>query len=213
MAKDFKIVEPEFVTKAKQSAVAAVEARFRHEEEQRRKLERRARAKGCMAWAILFALALAGGAYWASVHYGIGIGEVKMRVQEAMQSRRYERIEETFRIAPIEDWSAAPDEYRPGKVPTNTVYHAMMSGADGRVLLELVASPGGGMRVRRLSPIAEPVELEPAAFQKFAAKTPYLIMVGGKLYFCSTKRASIGRESFRDSLFRPPPEPTRKKTK
>ena len=46
MAKDFKIVEPEFVTRAKQSAVAAVEARFKHEEEQRRKVERRERAKG-----------------------------------------------------------------------------------------------------------------------------------------------------------------------
>ncbi len=213
MAKDFKIVEPEFVTKAKQSAVAAVEARYRHEEEMRRKLERRKRAKGCMAWVTIAALALAGGAYWASVHYGIGVSEVKMRFEEAMKARRYERIEEVFRIAPVEDWSAAPDELRPGKVATNTVYHALMPGADGRVMLELVASPGGGMRVRRLSPIAEPVELEPTAFQKFAAKTPYLIMVCGKVYFCSTKRASIGRETFRDSLFRPTPEPPRKKTR
>jgi hypothetical protein len=213
MAKDFKIVEPEFVTKAKQSAVAAVEARFRHEEEQRRKLERRARAKGCMAWLILVALALAGGGYWACVHYGIGISDVKMRVQEAMQTRRYERIEETFRIAQIADWSTAPEAYRPGKVPTNTVYHAMMPGPDGRVLLELTASPGGGMRVRRLSPIAEPVELEPDSFQRVVAKTPYLIMVGGTVYFCASKRASVGRESFRDSLFRPPAETPRKKTR
>lgn len=213
MSKDFKIVEPEFVTKAKQSAVAAVEARFRHEEEQRRKLERRARAKGCMAWLILVAFVAVGGGYWACVHYGIGVSEVKMRVQEAMQTRRYERIEEAFRIAQVMDWSAAPDELRPGKVATNTVYHALMPGADGRVMLELVASPGGGMRVRRLSPIAEPVELEPGSFQRFVAKTPYLIMVGGNVYFCASKRASIGRESFRDSLFRPPAEPAKKKTR
>ena len=130
MAKDFKIVEPEFVTKAKQSAVAAVEARFKHEEEVRRRVERRARAKGCLAWVILLAMAAAGGVYWACRHYGIDISEVGLRVQEELQTRRYERIEEVFRIAPVEDWSAAPDELRPGKVATNTVYHALMHDAN-----------------------------------------------------------------------------------
>ena len=206
MAKeDFKIVEPEFVTRAKQSAVAAVEARFKHEEDQRRKLERRERAKGCMAWLILIALAAAGGIYWLCREYGIGLGEVRMQVAEALQARRYERIEEPFRMAPVADWSTVPDALRPANVATNTTYHAMLPGPDGRVLLELTASPGGKMRVRRLSPISEPVELEPESFQRFVRKTPYLIMINGNVYFCSSKKSSENRETFRNSLFLPPP--------
>lgn len=206
MAKDFKIVEPEFVTRAKQSAVAAVEARFRREEEQRRKVERRARAKGCLAWVIIFAVAAGGGLYWASRHYGIGFSEVQMRVQEALQTRRYERIEEQFRISPVVDWSTVPAQFKPANVTTNTIYYAMVPMPDGRAILELTASPGGGMAVRRLSPVADPVELLPDSFKRFIAKTPYLIMVNGTVYFCSSKRSSVGREAFRNSLFSPLPE-------
>ena len=36
MNREFKIVEPEFVSKAKQSAVAAVEARFAREEKKKK---------------------------------------------------------------------------------------------------------------------------------------------------------------------------------
>ena len=211
MAKDFKIVEPEFVTKAKQSAVAAVEARYRHEEEMRRKLERRKRAKGCMAWVTIAALALAGGAYWASVHYGIGVSEVKMRFEEAMKARRYERIEEVFRISPIADWRTAPEDLRPGKAATNTIYYAMLPADEGRMLLELTVAPGGSMSVRRLSAIADPVNLEPDAFQRFAAKTPYLIQAGGNVYFCSGKKHSVDKESFRSRLFSPVGVPEQKK--
>ena len=211
MAKDFKIVEPEFVTKAKQSAVAAVEARFKHEEEIRRKMERRARAKGCLAWVILLAMAAAGGVYWACRHYGIDISEVRLRVQEELQTRRYERIEEVFRISPIADWRAAPEDLRPGKAATNTIYYAMLPADEGRMLLELTVAPGGSMSVRRLSAIAEPVALEPDAFQRLTAKTPYLIQAGGNVYFCSGKKVSADKETFRSRLFSPVAAPDQKK--
>ena len=206
MAKDFKIVEPEFVTKAKQSAVAAVEARFKREEDQRRKVERRARAKGCLAWVILFAVVVAGGVYWASRYYGIGFSEVHMRVQEAILERRYERIEEIFRISTIVDWSTAPKEVKPSNVTSNTIYYAMTPSPDGRAILELTASPGGGMTVRRLSAVTDPVTLSQDAFQGLIAKNPYLIMINGTVYFCSSKRYSKDKEAFRNSLFSPPPE-------
>ena len=134
-----------------------------------------------------------------------------MRVEEVLQNRKYERLEETFRIAPIEDWSVVPDDLRPGKVPTNTVYHAMVSGPDGRVMLELQASPGGGMRVWRMSPTIDPVELQPESFQRFISGSPYLIIVNGSLYFCSSKRSQKDREGFRRSLFQPPSAAGRKK--
>ena len=211
MAKDFKIVEPEFVTKAKQSAVAAVEARFKHEEEIRRRAERRARAKGCLAWVILLAMAVAGGVYWACRHYGIDISEVGLRVQEELQTRRYERIEEVFRISPIADWRTAPENLRPGKAATNTIYYAMLPADEGRMLLELTVAPGGSMSVRRLSAIADPVSLEPDAFQRFAEKTPYLIQAGGNVYFCSGKKVSVDKETFRSRLFSPVAAPEQKK--
>ena len=201
MAKDFRIVEPEFVTKAKQSAVAAVESRFAREEAQRRKVERRARVKGCFAWLILIAIAAAAGLYFVGKRYGIGFSEVSMRVHEAVQTRRYERIEEMFRIAPIAEWRTAPDDVRPGKVATNTTYYALMPDGDGRALLELSAQPGGGMRVWRLSPLADPVELQAEAFQAFAARTPYLISVNGTVYFCTGKRAAMDKNVFRATLF------------
>jgi len=203
MAKDFKIVEPEFMTKAKQSAVAAVEARFKREEDSRRKAERRARAKGCLSWGILLAMAVAGGAYWACRHYGINFNEVRLRVQEELQTRRYERIEEAFRIAPIADWRTAPEDLRPGKATTNTIYYAMLPADEGRMLLELTVAPGGAMSVRRLSAIADPVGLAPDAFQRFTAKTPYLIQAGGNIYFCSGKKHSVDKETFRSRLFSP----------
>ena len=215
MAKDFKIVEPEFVTKAKQSAVAAVEARFKREEESRRRAERRARAKGCLSWGILLAMAAAGGVYWACRHYGIDISEVGLRVQEELQTRRYERIEEVFRISPIADWRTVPEDLRPGKAATNTIYYAMLPADDGRMLLELTVAPGGSMSVRRLSAIADPVSLESDAFQRLTAKTPYLIQAGGNVYYCSgkksEKKSSADKESFRSRLFSPVVAPEQKK--
>ena len=211
MAKDFKIVEPEFVTKAKQSAVAAVEARFKREEESRRRAERRARAKGCLSWGILLAMAAAGGVCWACRHYGIDISEVGLRVQEELQTRRYERIEEVFRISPIADWRTVPEDLRPGKAATNTIYYAMMPAEEGRMLLELTVAPGGSMSVRRLSAITDPVSLEPDAFQRFTAKTPYLIQAGGNIYFCSGKKSSVDKETFRSRLFSPVAPPEQKK--
>ena len=215
MAKDFKIVEPEFVTKAKQSAVAAVEARFKHEEEVRRRAERRVRAKGCLSWAILLAMAAEGGVYWACRHYDIDISEVGLRVQEELQTRRYERIEEVFRISPIADWRTVPEDLRPGKAATNTIYYAMLPADDGRMLLELTVAPGGSMSVRRLSAIADPVSLESDAFQRLTAKTPYLIQAGGNVYYCSgkksEKKSSADKESFRSRLFSPVVAPEQKK--
>ena len=210
MAKDFKIVEPEFMTKAKQSAVAAVEARFKREEDSRRKAERRARAKGCLSWGILLAMAVAGGVYWACRHYGIDISEVGLRVQEELQTRRYERIEEVFRISPIADWRTAPEDLRPAKAATNTIYYAMLPAEEGRMLLELNVAPGGSMSVRRLSAIAAPVSLEPDAFQRFTAKSPYLIQAGGNIYFCAGKKFSVDKETFRRRLFSPVGAPDQK---
>lgn len=203
MSKDFKIGEPEFVTRTKQSAVAAVEARFAREEAQRRKIERRARAKGCFAWLILLAVVAAAGLYMAGRHYGIGVGEVNMRVHEAIASRRYERIEEMFRTAPIAYWREAPESIHPGKVTESTVYHAMLPDAEGHFLLELTALPGCEMKVRRLSALLDPVELPAQEFTRLAAQTPYLIAVGGNVYFCSPKKMSIDKEDFRRSLFAP----------
>ena len=211
MPKDFKIVEPEFVTRAKQSAVAAVEARFAREEKQRRTVERRARAKGCLAWLILLAIAAAAGLYLACRHYGIGVGEVNMRVHEMISSRRYERIEEMFRTAPLSYWKEAPDAIRPGMVAESTMYHALLPNAEGRILLELTALPGGEMTVRRLSALLDPVELPVQEFTRLTARTPYLIAVGGNVYFCSSKKTSIDKENFRRSLFAPRQQGGRRK--
>ena len=201
MAKDFKIVEPEFVSRTKQSAVAAVEARFAREESQRRKVERRARAKGCLAWLILLAIVSAAGAYFACRHYGISFSEVTMRVHEAFQTRRYERLDEMFRVSPLAYWKEAPDDLRPNKVATNTIYHAMMSDGVGRMILEMQASPDAELKIRRLSPIAAPVEMPLSDFNRLVAKAPYLVAVGGKVYFCCGKRSPMDKENFRRELF------------
>ena len=201
MSKDFKIVEPEFVTRAKQSAVAAVEARFAREEAQKRKVERRARAKGCLAWIILLAMAAAAGGYFACRHYGIGLSEISMRVHEAIVSRRYERIDEMFRTAPLAYWKEVPADLRPDKIATNTVYHAMVPEGEGRTILEMTAVPGDEMTVRRLSPISDPADITLADFNRLIARTPYLVAVGGKVYFCSGKKASGDKDSFRQRLF------------
>ena len=79
------------------------------------------------------------------------------------------------------------------------------------MLLELTVAPGGSMSVRRLSAITEPVSLEPDAFQRLAAQTPYLIQAGGHIYFCSGKKSSVEKETFRSRLFSPVVAPEQKK--
>ena len=114
-------------------------------------------------------------------------------------------------ISPIADWRTAPEDLRPGKAATNTIYYAMLPADEGRMLLELNVAPGGSMSVRRLSAIADPVSLEPDAFQRLVAKTPYLIQAGGNIYFCSGKKPSVDKESFRSRLFSPVVAPEQKK--
>ena len=87
MAKDFRIVEPEFMTKAKQSAVAAVESRFAHEESKRRELARRARMRRVFVWTILLVVAAAGGVYYLCRRGGIRFSDVTMRVHEAVRQQ------------------------------------------------------------------------------------------------------------------------------
>ena len=201
MRSDFKIEEPDFVSRSKQSAVAAVEARFSREEAQRRKMERRSRAKSCLAWLLLLSMAAVAGLYFAARHYGIGAGEVTMRVHEAITSRRYARIEERFRTAPLAYWQDAPEAILPNKVATNTVYHALLPDGDARLLLELTAVPGGEMKIRVLSPLADPVSMPLDDFTRLAARTPYLVAFCGNVYFCSRRKMSIDKEDFRRRLF------------
>ena len=201
MSRDFKIVEPEFVSRSKQSAVAAVEARFAREEAQRRKVERRSRAKGCLAWLFLLLAATAAGLYFAARHYGIGAGEVTMRVHEAITSRQYARIEERFRTAPLAYWKEAPEAILPNKVATNTIYHALLPNGGGRLLLELTAVPGGEMKIQVMSPLADPVAMPIEEFTRLAARAPYLIAYCGNVYFCSRRKVSIDKEDFRRRLF------------
>lgn len=191
---------------AKRAAVAAVEERFAHEERRRRSLERRAALRSCLAWLVVLSVVVASAAYFACRHYGIDCAEIERHLREAINGRRYARAVEPFRISPISDWSNAPQFLRPGKVETNTVYHAMLPGDDGYVLLELTASPDApGFKVRRLSSIAAPVEMPSESFKALAARNPYLISVNGSVYFCGGKKSTAAKEAFRKSLFSPRP--------
>lgn len=196
---------------ARCEAVAAAEERHARAERMRRKEERRALRRSCLAWIVVLFIVVAAGVYFTCRHYGVDRAEIAQYVREAISERRYERAVEPFRTLPVADWSEAPEFLRPGKVETNTVYHAMAPGADGAVLLELTAAPGvSGFRVRSLSPIAEPTEMTMEDFKALVAKTPYLISVNGAVYFCSGKKEAGGKmksaarkEAFRRSLFAP----------
>ena len=204
MNREFKIVEPEFVSKAKQSAVAAVEARFAREEKKKKQADRRSRVKGCLAWLILLLIAAAGGVYFACYYYGVNVSEVHMRIHDAIKGRWYAQMEKVFRTAPVDYWKDAPSTIHPGKVLTNTMYHALVPEGGERVLLELTAVPGEDLRVRRLAPLDDPIDLSSKEFARLVAKTPYLISVDGKVYFCSPKKTSIDKDDFRASLFSGP---------
>ena len=109
-----------------------------------------------------------------------------------------------FRTAPVEYWKDAPSALHPGKVSTNTVYHALVPEGSDRVMLELTAVPGEGLKVRQLAPLDDPINLSTKEFARLVAKTPYLISVDGKVYFCSPKKTSIDKDDFRASLFSDP---------
>lgn len=191
---------------AKRAAVAAVEERSAREERSRLRQERRAAFRSCLAWLIVLSVVVASAAYLVCRHYGIDCAEIGRTLREAINGRRYARVVEPFRISPIADWSTAPEFLRPGKVETNTVYHAMLPGDDGCVLLELTAVPGApGFKVRRLSSIAEPMEMPPETFKALVDRNPYLISVNGSVYFCGGKKSAAAKEAFRKSLFSPRP--------
>lgn len=191
---------------AKRAAVAASEERFAREERRRRSQERRAALRSCLAWLVVLSVVVASAVYFVCRHYGIDCAEIERHLREAINGRRYARAVEPFRISPIADWSEAPEFLHPGKVETNTVYHAMLPGDDGCVLLELTAAPGvPGFKVRRLSSIAEPVEMPPESFKALAAGNPYLISVNGSVYFCGGKKSTAAKEAFRKTLLSPHP--------
>lgn len=203
MSRDFKIVEPDFVTQAKRSAVAAVEQRVAREEAQRRRIERAKKTKGCLSWLFLLCVAVGVGVYFICRQYGVDWMRLDEHVNKMICAYRYDKIESVFRSGPVLDWKDAPAEIRPTSVTSKTVYHALVPDGSGRMLLELTAEPGQGqnMRIRRISVLAEPVDVPIAEFNRSVARTPFLIYVGGNVYFCAAKRVKMSGENFRRALF------------
>ncbi len=195
---------------ARQTA-EAVTRRYERDASARRAMKRRANVSGCLAWIVAGLVALAAGTYFACHYFGVDPLTLpdlaRERIDQARRARRFAKIEEVFRSAPLREWRDAPQEIRPRNVPTNTVYHAMMpDAAEGRVLIELTARRGGGMSAVRLHPARAPEDFDVERFRDMASRSPYLISAGGDVYFCSSGQVSSGSprrpsmESFRQSL-------------
>ena len=75
----------DFISRARQSAVAAVEARVALDEMRKCKAKPQSRTKGCLTWLILLSIVLAGGIHLVSRHYGLCVNEVNMRIHEAIE--------------------------------------------------------------------------------------------------------------------------------
>ena len=77
-------VATDSVSRARQAAVAAVEARVA-EEMKKHTAKPQSRTKGCLTWLFPLLLLAAAGGYFACRHYGIGLNEVKMRIHETVK--------------------------------------------------------------------------------------------------------------------------------
>ena len=84
-AREVKGAPSDYASRARQAAVAAVEARVADEERQKRKAAQRAHAKGCLSWLIPLSMAAAGGLYLYCRHSGMGLNEVNMRIHESLK--------------------------------------------------------------------------------------------------------------------------------
>ena len=83
--RESKDVALDYASRARQAAVAAVEARVARDEIQKRKSAHQAHAKGCLSWLILLSVAAAVGLYLFCRHSGMGLNEVNMRIHETIK--------------------------------------------------------------------------------------------------------------------------------
>ena len=75
----------DFISRARRSAVAAVEARVAFEEMRKRKAKPQSSTKGCLMWLILLLIVVTGGIYLAYRHYGMGLNDVNIRIHETIK--------------------------------------------------------------------------------------------------------------------------------
>ena len=98
----------------------------------------------------------------------------------------YNAAEAQFSGAAVDYWKNAIAEDRPSKGKTPLVFTGLVpDGADGHLLFELTLTSGKPLEVKRLTAGRGAVSLSKADFEKIVSKTPYLVVRGGRAYFCS----------------------------
>lgn len=106
----------------------------------------------------------------------------------------YNAAEAQFSGATVDYWKNAVAEDRPSKGKPPLVFTGLVpEGADGHLLFELTLASGKPLEVKRISAGRGAVSLSKADFEKIVSKTPYLVVRGGRAYFCSNVK---GKDSF-----------------
>jgi len=115
------------------------------------------------------------------------ISEAERTAKE--NSAYFEAVLAPFKKAKVDYWKNAPKEDRPEKATSDKHYVALVPAEEGFILLNMDKKPGATMSFREVSRDGGAGnEISPAEFKELTAATPFFVLCGKRVYFCSAKK-------------------------
>lgn len=196
-----------FEDSAQQAAVEAVERRWSQKNATARRAKRMSTLKSCLRSLILLAVLLGGGLF-AARHLGLDVPCVafpddairrifgsgkRLKETERAHISAFTGALETFVCSDILPWKTAPQEIRPKHAPRGFTYRMLIERKGGACgVYEMVANGKGGVSVRELLPMGQPMKVTLADFRKAKVGAVYLIACGGKVYVSGAETGEAG---------------------
>lgn len=196
------MAQSEFEKSAQRQAVEAVERRWQQQRDAERHQRRRKMFGNLLAIVVLMA-GLVGLGSFAARQWGdkapflrhLDIrrwmsGSKAAKVPSAAEVGRrdeYARRLRSFRGKRCVLWREAPAAVKPKSAAAGRRYLALVNDRGDRRLYELVSDGCGSVSVSALSPLAEPVRLEPKEFGSCVAGRPFLLLCDDVVYAVGCK--------------------------
>jgi len=198
-----------FQREAQQAVVDSVEARWKRENDQKRRAKRLAMVRGFLAMLVLVLIA-AGIGWYFFVGQPKNLGDLTTKAQEfaaqvkseaasvdlsrvkimpskkddAARANEYAKLIAGFKRGELGLWKSASAAISPKTAAEGTVYHALIPRKTGGFDIYEMKKTGKTLVFHLLSPFAAPIEVSNADFQKARSDGRFLILHAEKVYAC-----------------------------
>ena len=205
----------EFEKSAQRAAVEAVERRWKHDADLKRRLRWRSRI-GSFCSIVVLLSGLVGMGVFAELHFGFKVpylsdceiwqrlcataDGVMQRVDRSEPAEKkvttlsYDEALANFRSKTCTSWTAVSAKMGPKAAPAGTRYLFLCGyGPQDRRLYQMTAMEGGQVDVVQLGQSKEPRSLELSAFRAALKGRPTYVFCGGQVYFIGKKIAATAQ--------------------